>query len=497
MTEKSSLQEIIHFRKTKLATLREGGIDPYPHKYSPTHQSAEIKGAYDQFAGQSVSVAGRIISLRRMGRASFFHVQDAQGPIQIYVREEDIGRDHYGYFKLYDLGDIVGVQGEVFKTKTEEISIHAREITLLAKNIRPLPVVKRKGSHVFDAFEDKELRYRYRHLDLIVNPHVREVFIRRSKIITALRHYLDRRGFLEVETPVLQPLYGGANARPFTTHHHTLDRKLYLRIADELYLKRLIIGGFDRVYELSKCFRNEGMDRNHNPEFTALEFYQAYADYEAMMDLVEDLVKTVAKEVGTLSLQWGSMHIDLEKPFPRIPILELLAEATGHDLRQADEDQLRQILQERELTVPEQATYGHLLDELMRRLVEPQLIQPTFVIDYPKAVSPLAKTHRSGDETLVERFELFIGGAEFANAFTELNDPFDQRERFQAQAALRQAGDEEAQPIDEDFIQALECGMPPTGGVGMGVDRLVMLLTGQRWIKDVILFPVLRSVPGE
>lgn len=496
MTEQSSLQEILRFRKAKLATLREAGIDPYPHTYTPTHQSSQVKGDYSRYQGQTVSVAGRIISLRRMGRASFFHIQDAQGQIQIYVRQEDIGREHYEHFKLYDLGDIVGVEGEVFKTKTEEISIHTREITLLAKNIRPLPVVKRRGSQVFDAFEDKELRYRYRHLDLIVNPHVRQVFIKRAKIITALRNYLDQRGFLEVETPVLQPLYGGANARPFTTHHHTLDRKLYLRIADELYLKRLIIGGFDRVYELAKCFRNEGMDRNHNPEFTALEFYQAYGDYEAMMTLVEDLVKTVAAAVGSLSLTWGSMQIDLNKPFPRIPILELLEEATGYDLSAADEDQLRSILQERELTVPEQATYGHLLDELMRRLVEPQLIQPTFVIDYPKAVSPLAKTHRSGDTTLVERFELFIGGAEFANAFTELNDPLDQRERFQTQAALRKAGDEEAQPIDEDFIQALECGMPPTGGVGMGVDRLVMLLTGQRWIKDVILFPVLRSPQG-
>ena len=487
----------MHFRKAKLATLREGGVDPYPHTYAPTHRSAEVKGAYTRFQGQTVSVAGRIISLRRMGKASFFHVQDAQGQIQVYVRQEDIGSDHYGHFKLYDLGDIVGVKGEVFKTKTEEISIHAHEITLLAKNIRPLPVVKRKGSQVFDAFEDKELRYRYRHLDLIVNPDVREVFIKRAKIVTALRNYLDQRGFLEVETPVLQPLYGGANARPFTTHHHTLDRKLYLRIADELYLKRLIIGGFDRVYELSKCFRNEGMDRNHNPEFTALEFYQAYADYKEMMSLVEDMVKTVAERVGSLSLEWGAMKIDLNRPFPRIPILELLEAATGYNLREADEERLHHILQERDLPVPEQATYGHLLDELMRRLVEPQLLQPTFVIDYPKAVSPLAKTHRSGDETLVERFELFIGGAEFANAFTELNDPFDQRERFQAQAALRRAGDEETQPVDEDFLHALECGMPPTGGVGLGVDRLVMLLTGQRWIKDVILFPVLRSVNGE
>jgi len=329
---------------------------------------------------------------------------------------------------------------------------------------------------------------------LIVNPGIRAIFIKRAKIISAVRKYFDERDFLEAETPVLQPLYGGASARPFVTHHNALDQKLYLRIADELYLKRLIIGGFDRVYEISKDFRNEGMDRNHNPEFTMLEFYQAYVDYEFQMDLVENLVQTVAAQVDAMKVHWNGIDIDLSKPFARRPILDLLREATGRELGSAAVSEMVAVCKEFEIGVPDSPNYGQLLDLLMKELVEPNLLQPTFVIDYPKAISPLAKLHRSGDPELVERFELFIGGAEFANAFTELNDPIDQRERFEAQARLRAAGDEEAQVLDENFLQAVECGMPPTGGVGLGIDRLVMLLTEQRSIRDVIFFPAMRTV---
>ena len=368
-----------------------------------------------------------------------------------------------------------------------------RVITILAKTIRPLPIVKEKDGQVFDSFSDKEQRYRNRHLDLILNPEVKETFIKRAYIIRSIREFLDEKGFLEVETPVLQPLYGGANARPFTTHHNSLDQTLYLRIADELYLKRLIIGGFDRVYEIAKDFRNEGMDRNHNPEFTMLEFYWAYADYEDCMELVEDLIRRSAKKINALSINWGGMDIDLSKKFIRKPFIELLNEATGQDISELDQEQLKKICSEKDIDIDDNSNLGQILDELMSQLVEPKLIQPTFVIDYPKAISPLAKAHRDGDPNLVERFELFIGGAEFANSFSELNDPIDQRERLEAQAILRDRGDDEAQPVDENFIQAMECGMPPTGGVGIGIDRLTMLLTSNRWIKDVILFPTLRS----
>jgi lysyl-tRNA synthetase class 2 len=387
----------------------------------------------------------------------------------------------------------VGVQGYAFKTKMGEKSIHANSITILCKSIRPLPVVKEKEGETFDAFSDKEQRYRNRHLDLIVNPDVRETFIKRAKIIRGLREHLDNMGFLEVETPVLQPLYGGANARPFTTHHNALDQQLYLRIADELYLKRLIIGGMDRVYEIAKDFRNEGMDRNHNPEFTMLEFYWAYADFEDNMNLVEDMIQSVAKSIDALQVTWGEMDIDLSKPFQRRPLLELLKDVTGEDLTEASVEQMKKICKSNNIEVEENANYGQMLDELMGALVEPNLIQPTFVTDYPKAISPLAKKHRNGNPHLVERFELFIGGAEFANAFTELNDPIDQRERFESQARLAEGGDEEAHPVDENFLQAMETGMPPTGGVGIGVDRLVMLLTENVTIKDVILFPAMRT----
>ncbi len=491
--EKQSLKQLINVRKDKAQAIREAGVNPYPYHYSPTHRSEQVKSEYDQLEGKDVTVAGRIMSMRVMGKASFVHIQDQAGRIQSYVRRDDVGVENYQVFKKLDIGDILGISGYVFTTRMGEISIHAKEITVLAKSIRPLPVVKERDGETFDAFADKEQRYRNRHLDLVVNPEVREVFVKRAKIIATLRRFLDSQGYLEAETPVLQPIYGGAFARPFVTHHNALDQTLYLRIADELYLKRLIIGGFDKVYEISKDFRNEGMDRNHNPEFTMLEFYQAYVDYEYMMDFVENMIRSAAEAVGAMQVSWNGSDIDLSKPFARQPILALLKEATGRDLGNATVEEMKAVCKEFDLEIPAAANYGNLLDEMMKELVEPNLNQPTFVIDYPKAISPLAKMHRGGDPELVERFELFIGGAEFANAFSELNDPVDQRERFEAQARLKAEGDEEAQSLDENFLEAVDCGMPPTGGVGMGVDRLVMLLTEQRSIRDVIFFPAMRT----
>lgn len=495
MTEEhSSLKQIIDFRLEKLEKLREKGVNPYPYSYSISHKSVDILNTANELDGKTVSVAGRIMSLRKMGKAAFCHLQDDKGRIQIYVRRDDISTDSYDNFKLLDIGDFLGIEGYVFKTQTGETSIHATKTTILSKSIRPIPIVKEKEGEEFDSFVDKEQRYRNRHLDLVVNHDVKETFIKRAKIISSIRKFLDDDGFLEVETPILQPIYGGANARPFLTHHNTLDQELYLRIADELYLKRLIIGGIDKVYELSKNFRNEGIDRNHNPEYTSLEFYQAYVDYEYMMDFVEDLIRKVASGIGDLKISWGDLNIDLSKPFTRKPIFELLSDATGTDVSQLNDKELITICKKFKIDTPSQLNYGQILDLLMSKLVEPNLINPTFVIDYPKAISPLAKKHRGGNPELVERFELFISGMEFANAFSELNDPIDQRERFENQDKLGREGDEEAHPVDENFLQAVESGMPPTGGVGIGIDRLVMLLTNNRWIKDVILFPTLREL---
>ena len=488
-----SLNQIISYRLEKLEELKKMGIDPYPHKYSPTHFSSEIIIDFSNLNKQDVDVAGRIMSIRKMGKASFFDIQDSLGKIQIFIKKDEIGDKYYNHFNLLDIGDYVGVFGYVFKTKMDEISISAKKLTVLCKSIRPLPVVKEKDDQTFDAFIDKEQRYRNRHLDLIVNPSIKETFLKRAKIIQGLRKYLDDLSFLEVETPVLQPIYGGANARPFTTHHNALDQKFYLRIADELYLKRLVIGGIDRVYEIAKDFRNEGMDRNHNPEFTMLEFYWAYADYEDNLDLVEDMIRSIAKSIDALEINWGKMKIDLSKSFKRKPIFDLLNEATGEDLQNIGIDELKKICKANNIETEKSANYGQLLDSLMGNLVEPNLIQPTFVTDYPKEISPLAKKHRNNNPNLVERFELFIGGAEFANAFSELNDPIDQRQRFNSQAKLAKEGDDEAHPVDENFLQAVESGMPPTAGVGIGVDRLVMLLTENASIKDVILFPALRN----
>ena len=493
-TEKQSLKEIINFRMQKLERLREAGVDPFPHNFKPTNYSNEIKDQFKVLENKDVIVAGRIMAMRKMGKASFFQIEDSDGRIQVYIKKDEVGDSLYNIFKLLDIGDFIGVNGFVFKTKTKEISVHAKSITVLAKSIRPLPIVKEKDGETFDSFEDKEQRYRNRHLDLIVNPEVKEVFRKRTIITSALRSYLDNEGFLEVETPVLQPLYGGANARPFKTHHNTLDQTLYLRIADELYLKRLIIGGIDRVYELSKDFRNEGMDRNHNPEFTMLEWYEAYSDYNDQMNRVEDIIRFAANSIDKMKFDWGDVSIDLSKKFDRKPYLDLLKDATGEDLLEADIKKLRSVCKENSIEISNKENYGQLLDELMRRLVEPNLTQPVFIIDHPREISPLAKSHRSGEVKLVERFELFIGGAEFANSFSELNDPLDQRDRLENQAKLREKGDDEAQPIDDSFIEAMECGMPPTGGVGLGVDRLVMLLTNNRSIRDVLLFPAMRNI---
>tara|TARA_B100000989_G_scaffold276430_1_gene236684 strand:- start:2087 stop:3580 length:1494 start_codon:yes stop_codon:yes gene_type:complete len=492
-TEQKSLKQIIKFRKEKLKDLRKKGINPYPSNFTPTHFSESIKINFEKLEGEDVVVAGRIMVIRRMGKASFFRIIDNEGGIQVFIKKDDIGNNSYENFKLLDIGDFVGLVGQVFKTKTGEISVRTSELTLLAKSIRPLPIVKEKDGTTYDSFSDKEQRYRNRHLDLLLNKVVKNTFIKRTKIIQLIRTFLDENKFLEVETPILQPIYGGANARPFTTHHNSLDQKLYMRIADELYLKRLIIGGLDRVYEIGKDFRNEGMDRNHNPEFTMLEFYWAYADYEDCMDLVESLIRNVAKKIDTLEISFNNIHINLSKPFKKKKFSELLSDRLGINVNDISKNKLKQICKVKQIEVKPDANVGQILDALMGELVEPTLTEPTFVIDYPKVISPLAKMHRSGNPNLVERFELFIGGDEFANSFSELNDPIDQRKRLEEQSSFKKLGDKEAQNFDESFIQAMECGMPPTGGVGIGIDRLVMLLTGSTSIKDVILFPALRS----
>jgi lysyl-tRNA synthetase class 2 len=495
--ESEDLNALMQRRREELEQLRKLGINPYPHEFSRDALSREIIEEFrDDAAQRTVSVAGRIMSLRRMGKASFCHIQDSEGRIQIYLKRDDLGT-LYDAFKLMDIGDIIGVRGFVFRTKMGEISVHAREIVLLAKSLRPLPVVKEKTDEkgntvVFDPLSDKELRYRQRYIDLAVNPEVRRVFFKRARIISALRKFLDNRGYLEVETPVLQPIYGGASARPFVTHHNALDIDLYLRIADELYLKRLIVGGCEGVYEISKDFRNEGMDRSHNPEFSMLELYVAYKDYRWMMSIVEEMISTVAKEVtGSPIIEVAGREINFTPPWKRISMHDAIQEFTGKDLRGKSEEEMRMIA--RELGVATESTIGPgaMMDEIFGEKVEPHLLQPTFIIDYPIEMSPLAKQHRSQDG-LVERFELIVNGKELCNAFTELNDPLDQRARFVEQMKLRSRGDEEAQVLDEDYIRALEYGMPPTAGLGVGIDRLAMLLTNQESIRDVILFPQMK-----
>ncbi len=492
--ENKSLQQIINHRLEKLEKIKSSGINPFPYSYHASHNTLDILENEEKFLDKKISVAGRIVALRKMGKASFVHIQDAAGKLQAYVKNDRLPENIYdAVVRNLDLGDLIGIEGTMFHTKTGELTVNASNLEILSKNLRPLPNLKEKDGEAFNAFEDKELRYRNRHLDLIANPEVKDIFKSRAKIISALRNELDKLGFLEVETPVLQNLYGGASARPFKTFHNTLEQDFYLRIADELYLKRLIIGGFDKVYEIAKNFRNEGMDRNHNPEFTALEFYQAYADVYDMMEITESILKVVPKQLGKTELSFSGHKINMDKPFKRETMFGLLNKATGKNVDELDENGLSNLAKEHSVSVDEDLNYGQLLDKIFGELVEPNLIQPTFVTDYPKAISPLAKEDRNGNADLVERFELFIGGMEFANSFSELNDPIEQRRRLEAQAKLRDLGDDEAQVVDESFLQAMEAGMPPTGGVGIGVDRLVMLFTEQNSIKDVILFPAMRN----
>ncbi len=484
-------------RREKLAQIKEKGINPFTYQFPRTNIATEILNDFESYENKNVSIAGRLMSIRRMGKASFAHVMDESDRIQIYVRKDQIGEEMYDVFKLLDIGDIIGLSGQVMKTRTGEITVVAEELSLLSKNLRPLPIVKEKendtGEKVtFDAFSDTENRYRQRYVDLIVNREVNDVFIKRSQIIKAMRQYLDARDYLEVETPVLQPIYGGAAARPFVTHHNTLDMQLYMRIADELYLKRLIVGGYAGVYEISKDFRNEGIDRTHNPEFTMMELYVAYKDYYFMMDLVEDMMNDIAKQVlGSTKITYQGHEIDLTGPWPRLSLFDAIEKHTGKNLYGKNKDELKAISDEIGVHIEKDWGAGKILDEIFSEKVEPHLIQPVFICDYPVELSPLAKRHRD-DPNLVERFEPFVAGREIGNAFSELNDPDDQRERFESQMALREAGDEEAQMLDEDFLRALEYGMPPTAGLGMGIDRLVMLLTNQPSIRDVIFFPTMR-----
>lgn len=487
---------LIKRRIEELEELKKRGINPYPYKYEVSHHSKEVIDNFNELEGNDVSLAGRIMAIRRMGKASFAHIMDFEGKIQIYLKKDDLG-EHYDNFRLMDIGDIIGIKGFVFKTKTGEITIHVKEYTLLSKAIRPLPVVKEvideQGNKiVYDQLADKELRYRQRYVDLIVNNDVKEVFIKRTKIIRFLREYLDSCGYYEVETPALQPIYGGAAARPFITHHNALDMKLFLRIADELYLKRLIVGGFEGVYEIAKDFRNEGMDREHNPEFTMLELYVAYKDYIWMMEFVEQLIAYIVEKLyGTLKLKIEDQDIDFTPPWKRFSMPNLMKEKLGIDILNDDYESLLKFAKSKELDVDEKLSRAKLIDEIFSELIQPELIQPTFIFDYPLELSPLAKKHRNLPG-VVERFEGFIMGRELCNAFSELNDPIDQRQRFEEQMKLRLSGDEEAHMMDEDYIRALEYGMPPTAGLGIGVDRLVMLLTNQPSIRDVILFPTMR-----
>ncbi len=489
--------ELTRRRLEELDELKKKNIDPYVYDFEVDHYSLDILNSFkDDSPAADVAVAGRIMSLRRMGKASFFHLQDSKGRIQIYLKRDDLG-EAYDRFKLMDIGDFIGVRGFVFRTRTGEVSIHAKSIELLSKSVRPLPIVKEKideqgNKTTYDPFSDKELRYRQRYVDLVVNPEVRGVFVKRAKVIGSVRRFLDERGYLEVETPILQPLYGGAAARPFETHHNALDMDLFLRISDELYLKRLIVGGFEGVYEIGKDFRNEGMDKSHNPEFTMLELYVAYKDYNWMMDLVEQLFRSVCEDAaGGMKVPAGDNEIDFTSPWKRITMLDSIRESTGEDLKGKSEIELAGIAKKLHVKVESSVGAGKIIDAIFSELVEPRLIQPTFITDYPVEMSPLAKRHRS-KEGLVERFELICNGHELANAFSELNDPLDQRSRFEDQAKLRARGDEEAMVIDEDFLRALEYGMPPTAGLGIGIDRLTMILTNRDSIRDVIFFPQMK-----
>ena len=481
---------LIQIRKEKLRELQEQGKDPFEiTKFNRTNTAGEIKANYDNFEQKDVSVAGRIIAKRIMGKASFCTIQDSDEKIQSYVSINDLGEESYKAFKTYDIGDIIGITGFVFKTRTEEISVHAKEVTLLSKSLRPLP-------EKFHGLKDMDLRYRQRYVDLIMNPEVKETFIKRSQIISEIRRILDEKGYLEVETPVLNTISGGATARPFITHHNTLDIPMYLRIATELNLKRLIVGGYDKVYEIGRIFRNEGMDIRHNPEFTTIELYAAYEDFNDMMDITEELFQKCAMKVcGKTKINYQGTEIELGGKWQRKTMIEAIKEACGVDFNTINTDEEAVALaKERKIEIPAgKETRGNIISLFFDEYVEATLIQPTFIYEYPIEISPLAKK-TAKDPRMVERFEVFIGGREYGNAFSELNDPIDQAERFKAEIAARENGDEEAGMYDEDFINALEYGMPPTGGLGIGIDRLVMLLTDSVSIRDVLLFPTMKPL---
>jgi lysyl-tRNA synthetase class 2 len=501
-------ERVVQDRLDKLEQLRARGVEPFAYSYDPTHTAAQALALFagaEARAGEGgtpeeipVRVAGRIVSKRDMGKSTFAHLADRTGKVQLYARINDLGAEGYEILGLADLGDWVGAEGVLFRTRTGEVSVRVQSFQLLSKSLRPLPLGKEDTDpetgerRVYSGFSEVEARYRQRYADLAVNPEVRDVFVLRARTVTALRRFLDERGFVEVETPVLQPLYGGALARPFTTHHNALDIPLYLRIADELYLKRLVVGGMERVYEIAKNFRNEGLSRFHNPEFTMLEFYAAYLDYEGVMRLTEEMLSTAVREVlGKTTVERDGQTIDFAGPYARYTMYEALREIGGVEVEGRPDAELAERV--RALGVADVGSMGRgkLVDELFGALVEPKLVQPTFITDYPREMSPLAKPKR-GNPELTERFELMVAGKELCNAYSELNDPIDQRERFEAQQRYAAAGDEETQPLDEDFLRAMEYGMPPTGGFGMGIDRLVMILANQPSIRDVILFPTMR-----
>lgn len=482
-------------RIDKLKALQDSGRDPFEITLATqTHHSDEIKADFDKLENKDVTIAGRIMTWRDMGKANFIDIQDRNGRIQAYVRMNDVGEDVFAEFKTWDIGDIVEITGFVFKTRTGEISVHAKEIRLISKSLLPLP-------EKFHGLTDTDTRYRKRYLDMIMNPDVKDTFIKRSKIISSIRSYLDNLGFVEVETPILNTIPGGAAARPFITHHNSLDMDMYLRIATELYLKRLIVGGMERVYEIGRNFRNEGMDVRHNPEFTCIELYQAFTDYHGMMDIAEALIRNAANEVcdGNLHITFNGTEIDLESPFRRLTMIEAVKEFSGVDFAEfmSDDEKAVAIAKEKNIEIaPGKATWGDVLNSFFEEFVEEKLVQPTFIMDYPVEVSPLTK-RKPDCPALTERFELFILGGEYGNAYSELNDPIDQMSRFEAQMKLREAGDDEANMIDHDFVTALEYGMPPTGGLGIGIDRLVMLLTDNYSIRDVLLFPTMKSLPND
>ena len=493
-----SEQEI--FRRNSLATLRSMGIEPYPAAQYPTNAfSTDIKNEFkDEDEPRQVCIAGRIMSRRIMGKASFVELQDSKGRIQIYISRDDINTEEQPemyntvFKKLLDIGDFIGIKGHVFRTQMGEISVHARELTVLSKSLRPLPIVKYKDGVAYDKFDDPELRYRQRYVDLVVNEGVKEIFIKRNKVYTSMREFFNAQGYMEVETPVLQSIPGGAAARPFITHHNALDIPLYLRIANELYLKRLIVGGFEGVYEFSKNFRNEGMDRTHNPEFTCMEIYVSYKDYNWMMNFTEQMLEKICLDVnGTTDIQVGEHFISFKAPFARRTMTEAIKEFTGVDITGMNEEQLREVCKQLGVETDETMGKGKLIDEIFGEKCEGNYIQPTFITDYPIEMSPLCKRHRENPE-LTERFELMVNGKELCNAYSELNDPIDQLERFQEQLRLSEKGDDEAMFIDTDFVRALEYGMPPTSGMGIGMDRLVMLMTGQQTIQEVLFFPQMK-----